>query len=166
MCCDVRYDFRIKTMLGSSLPPVVYWRNHVLFTLFVLLAYINWCPIHIMLCLCFVCRRLVYPMLPVSLDCPFLLAPLVFSNVYLTYMYNLFHAIFILFINHNFFLERVVFLILRLYGSCTTRFTYVNMSIKKSDLVAFIADYSITHNKSRAMVYFVCIFTCNHILKN
>jgi len=73
----------------------------------------------------------VYPMLPVSLDCPFLLAPSVFSNVYLTYMYNLFHAIFILFINHNFFLERVVFLILRLYGSCTTRFTYVNMSIKK-----------------------------------
>jgi hypothetical protein len=23
-CCDVRYDFRIKSMLGSSLPPVVY----------------------------------------------------------------------------------------------------------------------------------------------
>jgi hypothetical protein len=32
---------------------------------------------------CFVCLRLVYPMLPVSLDCPFLIAPLVFSNVYL-----------------------------------------------------------------------------------
>jgi hypothetical protein len=33
-----------------------------------------------------VCRvflRLVYHMLPVSLDCPFCIAPLVFSNVYL-----------------------------------------------------------------------------------
>ena len=31
---------------------------------------------------CFVCLRLVCPMLPVSLDCPFLIVPLVFSNVY------------------------------------------------------------------------------------
>ena len=28
--------------------------------------------------------RLVYPMLPVSLACPFLIAPSVFSNIYLT----------------------------------------------------------------------------------
>jgi hypothetical protein len=33
--CDVRYDFRIKTMFGSSLHPVVCRRAHVLFTLFV-----------------------------------------------------------------------------------------------------------------------------------
>jgi hypothetical protein len=33
--CDVRYDFRIKTMFGSSLPPVVCRRAHVLITLFV-----------------------------------------------------------------------------------------------------------------------------------
>jgi len=32
--------------------------------------------------LCFVCLRPVYPVLPVSLDCPFLIAPSVFSNVY------------------------------------------------------------------------------------
>ena len=32
---------------------------------------------------CFVCLRLVCPMLPVSLDCPFLIAPLVFYYVYL-----------------------------------------------------------------------------------
>jgi membrane-bound metal-dependent hydrolase YbcI (DUF457 family) len=31
---------------------------------------------------CFVFLRLVYPMLPVSLDCPFLIAHSVFSNVY------------------------------------------------------------------------------------
>jgi hypothetical protein len=34
-----------------------------------------------MLCCAF--RRLVYRMLPVSLDCPFLLTPSVLSNVYL-----------------------------------------------------------------------------------
>ena len=35
------------------------------------------------LCFCFTFLRLVYPMLPVSVDCPFLIAPSVFSNVYL-----------------------------------------------------------------------------------
>ena len=34
-CCNVRYDIHIKRpMIGSSLPPVVCWRIHVLFTLF------------------------------------------------------------------------------------------------------------------------------------
>ena len=42
-----------------------------------------WCPTHIVLCFCFVCFRLVYPVLPASLDCPFLIAPSVFSSVYL-----------------------------------------------------------------------------------
>ena len=35
---------------------------------------------HILSC---VFLRIVNPMLPVSLDCPFLIAPLVFSSVYL-----------------------------------------------------------------------------------
>ena len=35
------------------------------------------------LCCVFVFLRLVYPMVPVSLGCPFLIAPSVFSNVYL-----------------------------------------------------------------------------------
>ena len=35
--CD--YDFRINTMFSSYLPPVVSRRSHVLFTLFVLVAY-------------------------------------------------------------------------------------------------------------------------------
>jgi len=35
------------------------------------------------LCFCFVILLLVYPMLPVSLDCPFLIASSIFSNVYL-----------------------------------------------------------------------------------
>jgi hypothetical protein len=38
-----------------------------------------WCPTHIVLCFCFVVLRIVYPMLPVSLNCPFLIAPSVFS---------------------------------------------------------------------------------------
>ena len=42
-----------------------------------------WCPTHTVLWLCFDCLRLVYPMLPVSLNCPFLIVPAVFSNVYL-----------------------------------------------------------------------------------
>jgi hypothetical protein len=58
-------------MFGSSLPPIVCRRAHVLSTLFVL-ACIYWCPTHIVLCLRFVYHRLVYPMLPISLDCPFL----------------------------------------------------------------------------------------------
>jgi hypothetical protein len=42
-----------------------------------------WCLTHIVLCCYFICLRVVYPMLPVSLDCSFLIAPSVFSNVYL-----------------------------------------------------------------------------------
>jgi len=34
-CCNVRYDLRMKTMFGSSLPPVGCGKVHVLFTLFV-----------------------------------------------------------------------------------------------------------------------------------
>ena len=39
------------------------------------------CPIHIVLCFCFVFLRLVYHVLPVPLDCLFSIAPSVFSNV-------------------------------------------------------------------------------------
>ena len=62
-----------ETMFSSSLPPVVCSRAHVLFTLFVF-VFVWWCPIHNMLCFCFVCLRLVYPMLPASLGCTFWIA--------------------------------------------------------------------------------------------
>jgi hypothetical protein len=75
------YNFRIKTMFGSSLPPVVCRRAHVLFTLLVFV----WCLTHIVLCFYFICLRVVYPMLPVSLDCSFLIVSSVFSNVYIEY---------------------------------------------------------------------------------
>ena len=36
LCCDVCCDFCIKTMFGSSLPPVVCRRAYIVFTVFVL----------------------------------------------------------------------------------------------------------------------------------
>ena len=72
----LRYDFCIKTMFGSSLPPVVCRSAHVLFSLFVFVC-AWWCSTHIVLCFC-----LCSSSLPVSLDCPFLIAPSAFSNAY------------------------------------------------------------------------------------
>ena len=68
-CCDVH----IKTTVGSSLPPVVCRSAHVIFTIFVF-VYVQWCPTHIVLCFSFVFHLLVHPTLPVSLDCPFVIA--------------------------------------------------------------------------------------------
>ena len=63
-------------MFGSSLPPVVCRRSHVLFTLFVFVYVI---VVSNTFCVVF----LFCVLLPVSLDCPFLIARSVFSNVYL-----------------------------------------------------------------------------------
>ena len=51
------------------------------------LRYLCFCAIYIMLCFRFVCLRFVYPMLPVSLQFPFLIAPSEFSNVYSIYTF-------------------------------------------------------------------------------
>jgi hypothetical protein len=53
-----------------------------MFTLFVFVC-VYWCPARNVLCFCFVFLRLVYPMLSVSVNCPFLIVPSVFSNVYI-----------------------------------------------------------------------------------
>ena len=87
---------------GSSLPPVV-CRTHFLFTLFlhivvftlflhivvftlflhiVVFTLFLHIVVSIMLCFCLVFLCLLNPMLPFSLDCRFLIAPLVFSIVY------------------------------------------------------------------------------------
>ena len=71
------YDFLIKTVFSSSLQPVVCRRVHVMFV-YSGVQHILYCVVLFVLCL-------VYPMLTVSLDCPFLIAPSVFSNVYLTH---------------------------------------------------------------------------------
>ena len=78
---DVRYNFRIKTMFGLSLPSVVRGWVNVLFVLFVFVC-VWWCLAHIILCFWFVYLRLVNHMLPVSLDCPFWL-PLWYSLTFI-----------------------------------------------------------------------------------
>ena len=73
-------------MFSTYLPPVVFRRAYVIFTLFVF-VYAQCCPTHIVLCFGFVFLRLVYSILPVSLDCPFLTATSVCVNVnYILYM--------------------------------------------------------------------------------
>ena len=82
-CIYIRIiHIRIKTMFGSSSPPIVCRRVHVLFTL-VMFICVQWFPTHIVLCFCLVFLHLVYHMLSLSLDCPFLIALSVFSNVYI-----------------------------------------------------------------------------------
>jgi hypothetical protein len=76
MCMsDFNYNFHIKTMFGSSLPQIVCRRAHVF-------IYIICVCLRIVVsnAYCVVFLRLVSPVLPVSLDCPFFVAPSVFST--------------------------------------------------------------------------------------
>ena len=50
-----------------------------------LFACVCWCPVHVGLSFSFVFLLLFYPVSPVSLDFPFLIAPSVFSGIYLFY---------------------------------------------------------------------------------
>jgi hypothetical protein len=84
------YDFRIKTMFGSSLPPFACRRTPVLFTVFVFFAYcgvqhVLWCPTRLVLCFLFCFSS--YSMLPVTLDCPIWIAHSVFYYIYLQFCY-------------------------------------------------------------------------------
>ena len=74
VCCGVRCGFVVRVMFGLSLPSVVCGRVRVLFV----------CLRMVVggVCCVFVFLRLVYPMLPDSLDCQFCIAPSVFSDVY------------------------------------------------------------------------------------
>ena len=47
------------------------------------LAWVWWCPARIVLCFCFVFRRLLCPMLPVSLDCSFVIATWPYSLTFI-----------------------------------------------------------------------------------
>ena len=42
----------------------------------------TFCVVSFIFCCCIVCLRLVFPMLPVFLNCPFCIVTLEFSNVY------------------------------------------------------------------------------------
>ena len=82
-CCDVRYDFRIKTTFGSFLPPVVCRRGSChIYVICVCLRIVVSNTYFVLFLFGFVFLPLVYSMLPVSLDCIFLIASSVFSNVY------------------------------------------------------------------------------------
>ena len=79
-CCDLCYDFRIKTIFGLSLPLVVCRRVHVLFTF--LCVYL--CIVHVVsktLCWVFILFFFVL----CTLYCQFLrIVPSVFSNICLS----------------------------------------------------------------------------------
>jgi len=60
-------------MFGSSLPPVDCFIYVICVCLRIVVSN-TYCVVFFL--------RLVYPMLPVSLDCPFFIAPSVFSNIY------------------------------------------------------------------------------------
>jgi len=77
-CCNVCYDFLINTMFGSSLPSVACLRAYVFFKIFCSLVVSN-----------SYCVVFVFVLLQVSLDCPSLIAPSVFSNVYLHWKHSL-----------------------------------------------------------------------------
>ena len=97
---DLRFPH--KTMLGSSLPSVVCRSTYVLFTVisvclykvvcrstYVLFTVISVClykvvSTHTVLCFCFSSSCVHY--VAISLDCPFLIAPSVFSNVNLQHL--------------------------------------------------------------------------------
>jgi hypothetical protein len=68
----------LNTILGSPLPPVVCRRAHVLFTL----CFFAHSGVQHILCCVFVFLRLLYHMLPVFPNYPFLIAPSGFSNNY------------------------------------------------------------------------------------
>ena len=88
------YDFKVINLTCTSfvlvhgewpitiLYPIniVFWLDDFGVWVRVCLFTHNGVQIHIVLCFCFAFLRLVCYMLPVSLDCPFLIAPTVFSN--------------------------------------------------------------------------------------
>jgi hypothetical protein len=72
-------------MFGSSLRPVVCRMAH--YVICYLCFFVHSGVQHILCCVfCFVCLRLVYPILSVSLDCTFVISPSVFSNGYLLFV--------------------------------------------------------------------------------
>ena len=75
-CCDVRYDFHIKTMFGSSLPPVVRERVHIYVCLRIAVSNIQCCVFLFCLCSSWVPNFASFSGFSI-LNCPF-----GFSNVY------------------------------------------------------------------------------------
>ena len=90
-CCYVHYDFHIIMMFDLPLHPIVCKRTHVL--LYFLCMFVHsdvqhstvaplFCFLHCIFALFIFVMCLVYPMLAVSLDCTYCIAPSVVANVY------------------------------------------------------------------------------------
>ena len=79
--CGCREITHYRTIYTQTRYCFQFNNTHVLFTLCVFVC-AQLCPVHIVLCFCFVFLRLVIHMLPVSLDCPSLSAPSLPFNVY------------------------------------------------------------------------------------
>ena len=92
MCCPIRClcsEFRVVMSVTISAWKRCSVRLHLQLFVGGRISYLRyfclfaqWCLTHIVLCFCFIFLRLMNTMLPVSLDCPFLIAPSVFSSVY------------------------------------------------------------------------------------
>jgi len=78
--CPLRFPY--KTMFDSSSPVFLYERSYLRYVC--LFAYSGAQRI---LCCGFFILRLVYPTLPVSLDCPLVVVPSVFSKMYWTHLF-------------------------------------------------------------------------------
>ena len=88
---DFRYELLLSDKGKEGKYKLVYGYVYLYLQLFVgLVSYLRYLCIVVsntynVLCFCFVLLRLVYPMLPISLDCPFLIAPSVFCTFFFTY---------------------------------------------------------------------------------
>ena len=76
--CKGHYAFSSKHLIGPT-PRFI--------GVFVLLIFLVFC-VCILFCCCFSSLCVLSSMLPVSLDCPFFIAPSAFSRVYLITLYN------------------------------------------------------------------------------
>jgi hypothetical protein len=88
------------------------------------LSIMNW----IEMCFCFVCLCLVYPMLPVSLDSPFLIAPSEFSNVYVPQWFT------ILSYNIDFLANKIFIYIYKIRDIHTTFIIYIHICTTQTPL--------------------------------
>jgi hypothetical protein len=78
-CCDVRYDFLIKRCSVRLYLQLFVAKLKSYLRYLCLFGYSG--VHHILFCVfCFACLRLVCSILSVSLDCPFLIAPSIYSN--------------------------------------------------------------------------------------
>ena len=79
LCCDVHYDFCIKTMFGFSLPPVFFVGRLMFYIRYLCLFACSDVQHSVLWVFLVFFVSFVYPVVQVSLDCSFLIAPSVFS---------------------------------------------------------------------------------------